>query len=579
MEEQNIHRRLAAILAADVVDYTRLMEADTDGTVSAWKSARDNVIEPMIKDRSGLIIKFTGDGFLVEFPSVQNAVSCAIQLQEKLASSTLDFRIGINLGDIVDDGKDIHGEGVNIAARLEALAEPGGISISGNVYEQVRNRIEANFKDCGEQQVKNVSRPVQVYAICPETVSDPTTERVVSFANKPAIAVLPFMNMSGDLEQEYFSDGITEDIITELSRNRTFSVTSRNTVFTYKGASVEIPQVGKDLGVRYVLEGSVRKVGNRVRITGQLIEAATDTHIWSERYDRELEDIFAVQDEITQNIIGAIAPGIISAEAQRAHSKKIANLDAWDYVMRAHWHIRRFNKEDMVVAKELLNEAIDLEPRNATAYTDIAFAHHFDAVFGWSEAPEESHKKLGEAAQKAVELDGKDAYAHTVLAIYELFSSRHDDAIQRLKRAKDIDPNLSFACGYLGTAYAFSGDWDNAQPNLDEAIRLSPRDPLSVIWRICLGWAALLCGRHEEAVAFSLQAIHENPNFADNYSVLTAAYGLIGDEEKAKTAKDELLKRMPGLIIGDPRLQRPFRKENDRQHFFDGLLKAGLQES
>jgi len=294
-------RRLAAILAADVAGYTRLVELDTDGTVAAWKSARDNVIKPLVDKKSGHIIKFTGDGFLVEFPSVQDAVFCAITLQAQLTSSPLDFRMGINVGDIVDDGGDVHGEGVNIAARLEALAEPGGICVSGDVYNQVRNRIEADFRDMGEKEIKHVSQPVRVYAI---GVSErgPSESPVPEIPDKPSIAVLPFDNMSGDPEQEYFSDGITEDIITELSRFQSLFVIARNSSFAFKGEAIDITDVAKKLGVQYVVEGSVRKASNRVRITAQLIEASTGNHLWAERYDRDLADIFDVQDEVSCSV-------------------------------------------------------------------------------------------------------------------------------------------------------------------------------------------------------------------------------------------------------------------------------------
>jgi len=578
MAQGNDNRRLVTILAADVAGYTKLVEQDTDGTVTAWKAARSDVIEPAIDSHAGRIVKLTGDGFLAEFPTVQDAVKSAVAMQKALTESPLDFRMGINLGDIIDDGQDIHGEGVNIAARIEALADKGGICITGLVHDSVRHRLDYEYEDMGEHEVKHVTAPVRVYAIRFAGDNALKTTVVMSGANKPTIAILPFLNMSGDPEQEYFSDGITEDLITELSRNKIFSVTSRNTVFTYKGAAVEIPQVAKDLGVRYVLEGSVRKAGNRVRITGQLIEAATDIHLWAERYDRDLEDIFAVQDEITRKIVGAIASGILSAEAQRANRKKTITLDAWDDVMRAHWHIRRFAKADNEAARELLGRALTLDPKIATAYTDLAFAHHFEAVFGWSEVPEDSHAKVGVAARMAVELDDQDAYAHTILAIHELFSNRHDDAIRRLEQAKELDPNLSFACGYLGTTYAFSGDWDKAQPNLEEAIRLSPRDPLMVIWHIGLGWAALLCEEHEKSVDFSLRAIQDNPNFADNYSVLASAYGHLGRAVDAGEAKEELLRRMPALTLSDPRLSRPFRRDKDREHFLEGLRRAGLPE-
>ena len=329
-------RRLAAILAADVAGYTRLVELDTDGTVAAWKSARDNVIKPLVDKKSGHIIKFTGDGFLVEFPSVQDAVVCAITLQEELKSSSLNFRIGINVGDITDDGSDVHGEGVNIAARLEALAEPGGICISGDVYNQVRNRIDAVFKDMGEQEVKHVSQPVSVYAINPakQKTSDHQISPTPALPDKPSIAVLPFDNLSGDPDQEYFADGMTEDITTGLTRFRSLFVIARNSTFAYKGKSPDVREVARDLGIRYVLEGSVRRVGERIRITGQLIDAETGIHLWAERYDRELEDIFAVQDEVTEAIVAAIAPEIGDVERKRAQRKPAGNLDAWELYQR-----------------------------------------------------------------------------------------------------------------------------------------------------------------------------------------------------------------------------------------------------
>ena len=303
MAEREVQRRLAAILAADVAGYTRLIETDTDGTVEAWQDAREDVIRPRVSDHSGKIVKLTGDGFLVEFPTVQDAVNCAIAMQQGLADSSLNFRMGVNLGDIVDDGEDIHGEGVNLAARLEGLAEPGGIVISGGVYDQVKNRIDADYEDMGLQKVKNVSAPVQAYRVRQQKMDGdaaaPRQGITTEVFDRPAVAVLPFDNMSGDEEQEYFADGITEDIITELAKWGWFPVIARNSTFAYKGQSPDIRKVADELGARYVVEGSVRKSGNRVRITAQLIDAVTGHHVWAERYDRDLTDVFAVQDEIT----------------------------------------------------------------------------------------------------------------------------------------------------------------------------------------------------------------------------------------------------------------------------------------
>jgi len=385
--------------------------------------------------------------------------------------------------------------------------------------------------------------------------------------------------MSGDAEQEYFSEGITEDIITNLSHNHSFFVISRSTSFTYKGPGVDVSKVGRELGVRYVLEGSVRRAGNRVRITAQLVEAATGHHLWADRYDRELADVFAVQDEIAQSITGAIAPGIIAAEIRQAQRKDPDQLDAWDRTVRAHWHIRRFTREDLAEARRLLTEAISLDPTNSMAYADLAVARHFEAVFGWGDGPVESHTRLGEAARKAVATDDNDAMAHTALAIFELFSGRHEEARRRLGRALDLNPNSEFARGYLGVSYAFGGDYETALPHLEEAIRLSPRGLLLVIWHISKGWGALVTERYEAAVEFTARAREANPEFPDIYAVLASAYGHLGNSAAAGAALDELLHRMPGLTASDERLVRPFARSDDRGRFLEGLRKAGLPET
>mgnify|MGYP001418569734 CR=1 FL=1 len=330
-----MERRLAAVLISDVVGYTKLMEEDTEGTVAAWSDGRDKVIKPSVASKDGRIVKFTGDGFLAEFSTVQAALECGIEMQNKLSDNPLEFRMAINLGDIIDDGEDIHGEGINIAARLEGIAEPGGICISGDVYNQVRNRITAEYEDLGPQEVKNVAEPVQAYAVRFKNTTGVSDKGGASpQTEKPSIAVLPFDNMSGDPEQEYFSDGITEDIITALSHLKWLNVIARNSSFTYKGQSPDIRTVSEELNVRYVLEGSIRRAGNRVRINAQLLEGETGNHIWAEKYDRELKDIFEVQDEITKTVILEIRPAIEKVELQRIQSKAPENLDAWDYYQK-----------------------------------------------------------------------------------------------------------------------------------------------------------------------------------------------------------------------------------------------------
>ncbi len=587
MTGERVERRLAAILAADIAGYSRLMGADEEGTLDRIKALRRELVDLKIKEYRGRIVKTTGDGMLVEFASVVDAVRCAADIQREMAERNasiaatrrIELRMGINVGDIIIDEGDIYGDGVNVAARLEALAEPGGICVSRVVRDQVRDKLDFSFQDMGEQQVKNIARPIRTHRVMLSGGADagrPAEPSARSAQQKPSIAVLPFANMSGDAEQEYFSDGITEDIITNLSRNHAFFVISRSTSFTYKGPAIDVAKVSRELGVRYVLEGSVRRASNHVRITAQLIDATSSHHLWADRYDRELADVFAVQDEIARHITGAIAPGIISAEIQQAQRKDPSQLDAWDRTMRAHWHIRRFTERDLAEARRLLDEAIALDPANSMALADLSFARHFEAVFGWGDGPAESHAQLGAAARKAVAADESDAMAHTSLAIFDLFSGRHEEARRRLSLALDLDPNSVFARGYLGVSYGFGGDYETALPHLEQALLLSPRGPLLVIWRLCKGWAALTAEHYEEAVNFAAQASEANPEFPDIYAVLASANGHLGRAAAARTALDQLMHRMPNLTASDERLNRPFGRAADRERFLEGLRKAGM---
>jgi adenylate cyclase len=601
MSEDRVERRLAAILAADIAGYSRLMGEDEEGTLAALKAIRRELTDPKVTEHRGRIVKTTGDGVLVEFASVIDAVRCAVDIQREMAARNaeiadeqrIEFRIGINVGDIIIDEGDIYGEGVNVAARLETLAQPGGICVSRVVRDHVRDKLDFGFDDRGEQQVKNIARPIRAFAVAfvsphpspapPAGEGNADSARVGADApappaEKPSIAVLPFQNLGGDPEQEYFADGIVEDIITALSRNRAFFVISRNTSFTYKGPAVDVARVARELGVRYVLEGSVRKAGNRVRITAQLIDAASGRHLWADRYDRDLADIFEVQDEIARTITGELAPGIIAAEMQQARRKDSGQLDAWDRTMRAHWHIRRFTRDDLAEACRLLEEAIRLDPTSGMAFADLAFASHFDAVFGWTDDPAQTFARCGEAARRAVALDDSDAHAHGALAIFDLFSGRHEEARRRLLLALDLDPNSVTARGYLGVSYGFAGDYEATLPQIQEAIRLSPRDPMANIWPLVNGWAALLSERDAEAVEFAKQANERNGEFPDNYAVLASAYGHLGDAVAARAALDEFLRRSPVTGASDERLNRPFARPELRERFLAGLRKAGLPE-
>jgi adenylate cyclase len=584
------HRhQLAAILAADVVGYSRLMALDESATVVALDAAR-STFRAQIESSRGRVIDMAGDSVLAVFDSATGAVSAALAVQEALDNTAhavpderkMRYRIGVHLGDVIEkpDGT-VYGDGVNLAARLESLAPPGGIAVSDAVQSALRNRLALTFVDRGETDIKNMGS-LRWYEVKTSATVAPDVDlrqRPAARRDRPSVAVLPFANMSGDPEQEYFADGISEDIITELSRFHSIFVIARNSSFTYRGQAIDVRKVAKDLGVRYVLEGSVRRAGNTIRVTAQLVDAVTAHHVWAERYDRSLVDLFAVQDEITRNIIGAIAPGIVMAVIQHSQGKTAAELDTWDRIMRAHWHIRRFTQEDFGEARRLIEELLSHEPNNAVALGDLAFSLHFAAIFGWVDSRAAAMGRMGELAQRAVEADDQDAAAHTSLAIHELFSGRHDAALRRLARAIELNPNSSFAHGYVGVVHAFGGDSDRAIEHAREAVRLSPRDLLMVIWYVAEGWAHLSAQRFDQAAESARLAIGWNSAFADAHAILASALGHAERLEEARMAMAECLQHLPGLTLGDPRLIRPFRREPDRQRFLDGLRKAGLPES
>jgi adenylate cyclase len=588
MADGRVERRLSAIFAGDVAGYSRLMGADEEGTLARLNAHRREFLEPTIAEHRGRIVKRTGDGILIEFVSAVDAVRCAVQCQRGMTERNaglapdkrIELRVGIHVGDIIIEDGDIFGDGVNIAARLENIAQPGGICISDDAYRQVRGKLDVNFQDSGEQELKNITRPVRVYQLRPDASSGTKpTAGGLALPDKPSIAVLAFQNMSGDTEQEFFADGIAEDIITALSKLHWLFVIARNSSFTYKGKSVDVRQVGRELGVRYVLEGSVRKSGSRLRVTAQLVDATTGHHVWADRYDRALEDIFVVQDEITHSIIGAIAPGIVAAEIQRAQGKDAAELGQWERIVRAHWHARRFTREDCRQAFHLLGEVLQHDPNNALALADLAFNWHMGGFLGWTDEPiPVAMERMGEAARRAVAADDHDATVHTAFGIYELFTNRHDDAIRRLKRATELDPNSSFARGYLGIAFMFGGEHDLALPALDDAKRLSPRDRQMVLWQTSSAWAHLNAGRFAEAVDCAKRGIEVNPNFPDTHGVLAAAAAHLRRMTDAKAGLDGYVRLLPGLTLGDQRLTRPFRRPQDRERFLSGLRKAGLPD-
>ena len=586
LTESGGRQRLAAILAADVVGYSRLMTADEQATVAALDAARA-IFRSRIESSQGRVIDMAGDSVLAVFDSATGAVSAAVAVQETLeaaARTTSDdrrmrFRIGVHLGDLIEkaDGT-VYGDGVNIAARLEGLAAPGGIAVSDAVQGAVRNRLAITFVDMGEREIKNMAS-LRAYEVKVASSPSDAAQPAVARRDRPSVAVLPFANISGDPEQEYFADGISEDVITELSKFHSLFVIARNSSFSYRGQSIDVRKVAKDLNVRYVLEGSVRRAGTTIRVTAQLIDATSGRHVWAERYDRALVDLFAVQDEITRSIIGSIAPGIVMAEIQHSKGKTAAELDTWDRIMRAHWHIRRFTAVDFREAGRLIEELLAHEPDNVVALGDLAFSLHFAAIFGWTDSPSAAMARMGELAQRAVAADDQDAAAHTSLAIHDLFSGRHDDAMRRLRRAIELNPNSSFAHGYAGVVNAFGGEHDLAIETVQEAIRLSPRDLLMVIWRVAEAWSHLGAERFDQAAESARLAIGWNAAFADAHAILASALGHAGRLDEARIALDECVRQLPGLTLSDHRLKRPFRRAADQERFLDGLRKAGLAEA
>jgi adenylate cyclase len=440
MADREVKRRLAAILAADVAGYTRLMENDTDGTVAAWQDAREEVIKPNVAAYSGKIVKLTGDGFLVEFPTVQDAVNCAITMQHGLVSSSLNFRMGINMGDIVDDGEDIHGEGVNVAARLEGLAEPGGICISGDVYNQVRNRIDANFEDRGEQEVKNVSAPVKVFAIRLQDPAGVSASAAQNIADKPSIAVLPFDNLSGDPEQEYFSDGMAEDLITDFSKISNLYVAARNSSFLFKGQMPDVRDVAEKLGVAYVLEGSVRKMGERLRTNAQLIDAADGDHLWAERYDGNMDEIFDFQDRIRAEIVAALELKLTPYDKALSGRKPTDNLEAYDLFLKGRASYHRYTPELLLEGRACLEKAIEIDPEFADAHGWLSYCHFQGWATLWP-GFDDSLERAIELAERGVALDGSSAIALTRLGWIQNFLRRYDSAIANLEKAIALAPD------------------------------------------------------------------------------------------------------------------------------------------
>jgi len=589
MAEDHTNRRLAAILAADVVGYSRMMGADEAGTLAALKRHRETLFDPCVAEHNGRVVKLIGDGTLVEFSSVVDAVKCALAIQRAVKAAApsngdgITLRIGVNLGDIILDGDDIYGDGVNVAARLEPLAEPGGVCVASIVNESVGSRVDVTFKDSGEVTVKNIDRPIRVWKWHPD--NDPVvhqsgrqTGASKTAAEQPSVAVLPFNNMSGDPEQEYFSDGITEDIITDLSKAGGLMVIARNSSFAYKGKSPDIRIVGRDLGVRSVLEGSIRRAGNRVRITAQLIDTATGGHLWAERYDRDLTDIFAVQDEVTQHIVEALKVTLTPSERARITDNPTDNVEAHDLFLKARELLQapNLNREKYERAKALMERAIELDPDYALAHAGLAMAHMFNYHNRWTDDADASLASANDFALKALELDPNEPFAYFASAIPAQFL--HDN--QRTKAAVDkalaLNPNYAPALNARGAHAIYTGHPEAAIPDVERAMRLDPG--FSQQYLHFLGLAHFLLGHYETAATMFQERILLAPETDISRSALASALGHLGQIDKARRTWAELKKINPEYSFSEHMARLPFTNRRDVERMTEGLAKAGLPD-
>ncbi len=626
-------------MATDVVGYSRLMGKNEAGTLAALKSHRQDIIDPEIAAHHGRIVKLMGDGALVEFASVVDAVECAVAIQRGMVGRhdgvpegrRIDFRIGINIGDVIIEGDDIYGDGVNVAARIEGLADPGGICISRAARNQIRDKLDYALEDLGEQQLKNIARPVRVFrvasdgeaagatvatagggrkpwqwaaagvvvamvgglaiwqlrpsapmpapaevtATAPEVVSEPAAAPV-QLPDKPSIAVLPFTNMSGDPEQEYFSDGITEDIITDLSKVSGLFVVARNSSFTYKGKAVKVRVVGRELGVRHVLEGSVRKSGGRVRITAQLIDATTGDHVWAERYDRELTDVFAVQDEVTQEIVSVLAVKLSAEEAARLRRAVRVDPDAYDMLLRGLALQRRYSRETIAESLEYFEKAIAIEPRYARAHANIGYSRSIEVLNGWSEDREAALREAESHIEEAVRLDPTLPQVHFAASLLYRIRRQLDEALMAIHKAIELKPNYAEGYGSLAMVLIYAGRADEGLEAVQTSMRLNPFNGFFVYW--VLGQAYFHLERYDEAAVQFERAVEANPQFLRGHLLLAATYGQLGRIEDAEWEAQEALVLLPELTLRQRRAIVPYKKQADVERYIDGLRKAGIPE-
>ena len=583
MTEERAKRKLTAILSADVKGYSRLMGEDEVGTVQMLKEYRE-IMARFIQKNGSDLVDSPGDNLLAEFASVVDATQSAVEVQKKLnlinsdlpENKRMEFRIGINLGDVIEDGKRIYGDGVNIAARVEALAREGGICVSGSVFDQIEGKIPLDFEYLGEQTVKNIKRPVRVYRICVESEKKFVFEKEPELPDKPSIAVLPFENMSGDPSKEYFSDGLTEEIITGLSKIPRLFVIARNSTFTYKGKAVKVQQVSREMGAKYVLEGSVRSAAERVRITAQLIDGTTGQHLWADRYDRELKDIFAIQDEITMNIMIALQVRLTEGEQASLQAKYTNNLEAYVNYLQANEHFKKFSKEETVLAKQKYQESIALEPGYAPAYAGLAAVYLQEAWLGWSKTPEQSIAEAMQYAQKCIALDGSLSNAHAILGLIHLVLRQWDKAIEEIEIAVSLNPNEADSVVRLAIAYRTVGRVEEALSMLEKALSLNPMPPNWYLHEF--GSCYRLMGRYEEAIAVNKMVLNRSPDWLNSRLNLIVTYMMSGEEEAARKEAVEVLKQRPDFSIERFLKHFPYKDQKIIDGFRVDLRKAGLPD-
>jgi len=579
-----VHRRLAAILAADVVSFAAQMSRDEEGTHAKVLSFRRDIFEPSVSDHEGRLVKTTGDGFLVEFVSPVQAVRCALAVQGALAAAQsgdfaellLQVRIGVNLGDIIieDDG-DIYGEGVNIAARLEQLAQPGGICVSDKIFEEVRGKLDCTFHDLGEQRVKNIAKPVRVYSL--SAPGDAQKRPILALPDRPSIAVLPFANLSGDPEQEYFADGLVEDIITGLSRVRSFFVIARNSSFTYKGRIVDVRQISRELGVQYILEGSIRKAGSRVRISGQLVDGTTGHHVWADRFDGDMSDIFELQDRVTESVVGAVEPSIGLEEIRQSHRRPTQYAGAYDLYLRALPCFYGMTREGFADVRKLTNEALTIDPEFTLARALGAYIRSISVSQSWHE-PDDARVAVRMAKEVLSQARDDPTSLRFAAQVMSYSAKDYETALGAIERSLYLNP--SSAQGYTGSGWVntYAAYPLVAIDHFHRALRLSPVDPEKGIALSGIGMSYLMLDRFDEALEAGERALREMPNYATSYRVVIAALVGLKRFDEARNAAMRLMKAFPRYSLGLQAQINPWRDGTFAQRYLDALRAAGIPE-